>query len=813
MSDMGDRLRNLFGISPEQARTTGIVPGPLADGFTSLPSGAGVEHPAEREPAGDSRQPPRHGHDELPALPPEEPYASSAEHLHDELRRIDYLVRARLEIWQDILAAHKPPEQLALPIITAREIDAYLAQPYHELRPPRTRSAQRRVRLMREASHALGHAIARRRALTPPDVSLRVAELVRRCGLTDLERDVVLICLLPEIDARYRRLFGYLLDDGSRSQPTVELAQSILSVVATETGRALFAPASALARRRLIVLGEESRGDDALSARSVRLDDRISGYLLDDDSLAAPLVGLLAPAASAGEQIVLDAETRARLRSLAAWWSARRAHGEGAVLSLHGPYGSGRRTAARLLCEAANTPLLVIDTGAVPRGADWRLIVDLCYREAALTGAALCWAGCDGLLADEERASDRDALLAAAEAHRGLTVLTAATAWDPAGKFRDVPFVPIPLPAPDFAARRDLWRAILPGAVAFAEGEGDRDALAETLANGFQLTPGQMHDALATARWHAVQRDPSDPRLRGEDLAEGCRRQSGRRLIAFSTRIEARSGLDFADLILPEANLRQLRELRDRLAHQGRVRGWFERRLSLGQGLIALFTGGSGTGKTMAAELLARDQGLDLYKIDLSAVVSKWVGETEKNLSRVFAEAADANAILFFDEADAIFGKRAKVEHGQDRWANMEVNFLLQRVEEYAGVVIMASNLRQNIDDAFMRRIQIIVDFPFPEAGARFEIIRGLIPSGVAAPPDVDLDAMAQRFKLPGGSWKNIVVDAAYRAAASANGHRPTLTTRHLVLATAREYQKLGKPLNRGEFGEEFFAWVQEEML
>jgi SpoVK/Ycf46/Vps4 family AAA+-type ATPase len=215
----------------------------------------------------------------------------------------------------------------------------------------------------------------------------------------------------------------------------------------------------------------------------------------------------------------------------------------------------------------------------------------------------------------------------------------------------------------------------------------------------------------------------------------------------------------------------------------------------------------------MAAELLAREQGVDLYKVDLSAVVSKYVGETEKNLSRVFAEAEDANAIIFFDEADALFGKRGEVKEAQDRWANMEVNYLLQRVEEYAGVVILASNLRQNIDDAFMRRIHVIVEFPFPAADARFRILTGLFPPGLPRPADDELMLLTDRFKLAGGSLKNIVLDAAFRALTEKNGGPPTITSRHLAAGVAREYQKLGKPITRSEFGDDYFNFVDEDIL
>jgi hypothetical protein len=355
----------------------------------------------------------------------------------------------------------------------------------------------------------------------------------------------------------------------------------------------------------------------------------------------------------------------------------------------------------------------------------------------------------------------------------------------------------------------------LPPAEAFAAPAPDRTRLVEALANGFQFTGGQMADAVASAWGAAAHRSPGRPLVSVDDLYEGCRRQSSRRLMVFGRRIEPRTELTFDNLVLPPPNKRQLEELRSRIRDRSRVVSdlGFDRRLLLGKGLVALFTGSSGTGKTMAASLLAREQGVDLYKVDLSAVVSKWVGETEKNLSRVFAEAEDANTILFFDEADALFGKRGEVKDARDRWANLEINFLLQRVEEYAGVVILASNLRQNIDEGFLRRIQVIVDFPFPDVGHRLRIWRGMFPAGLGRPGDEEIGQLAERFRLSGGSIKNAVLDAAFRALAEGTLPAPGVTLKHLVLGTAREYQKLGKPVTAGEFGEELYGWVEEGIL
>lgn len=755
-----------------------------------------------------------------PAPPPEipeGPYASSGEHLRDELARLDRLVRAHTVRWRSTLAAAKPSSLWGMIHVTEQEVEDYLRSPFTS---PRDLPAALRPALepyWRQAEE-MAEAIARRRTAT--HVPLRLGVLTERFHLSDLERDALLLCLLPELDGRYRRLFGYLQDDASRTRPTVELILDVLLPEAPDLGHArdAFARGGALVDRALLAAGPEAQGEDPLPARPLRIDDRVAGYLLGSelgsDRLDGRLEGIVTVSEESAGWDDLPAEPAQveRLRKLAAGWRDIGGDTPRTVL-LHGPYGSGRLAAARVLARELGMPLLTASAvRALQSSEPWERVIALTCREAVLRGAALAWTGCETLLAADAPPWRWDRLTEAAEAFEGTTFLISETAWEPAGRFREIPFLRLDLPVPGYRHRRRLWEKLLPPIP-------DREALAETLANGFQLTAGQMEDALATARAHAVLRDgrdPRDPRLGADDLHEGCRRQSIRRLTTFARRIEPRTGLTFDDLVLPPTNARQLGELRGRIAHQGRVQSelGFERRLLLGKGLLALFTGSSGTGKTMAAELLARERGVDLYKVDLSAVVSKWVGETEKNLSRLFAEAEDANAILFFDEADALFGKRGEVKDARDRWANLEIDYLLQRVEEYAGVVILASNLRQNIDEAFLRRIQVLVDFPAPDAGARLRILRGLFPDGVDRPDDAGLRLLADRFQLPGGSLKNIVLDATFRALSEGAGSgRPAITLRHLALSTAREYQKLGRPITRSEFGEELYAWLDETIL
>jgi SpoVK/Ycf46/Vps4 family AAA+-type ATPase len=248
------------------------------------------------------------------------------------------------------------------------------------------------------------------------------------------------------------------------------------------------------------------------------------------------------------------------------------------------------------------------------------------------------------------------------------------------------------------------------------------------------------------------------------------------------------------DIILPDDQRTMLREIVATVRGRPQVlEEWgVGRKLASSAGVTVLFAGPPGTGKTMGAEIIAAELGLDLYKIDLSTIISKYIGETEKNLEKIFGEAQSSNAILFFDEADAIFGKRSEVKDAHDRYANVEVSYLLQRMEAYDGVTILATNLRANLDEAFTRRLQFAVDFPFPERADRLRIWETLFPPDVPRDKELDFDLLARRFKLAGGNIRNIIVSAAYLAAS--DGERVTME--YLLHGTRRELQKMGRLVN-----------------
>jgi SpoVK/Ycf46/Vps4 family AAA+-type ATPase len=260
-------------------------------------------------------------------------------------------------------------------------------------------------------------------------------------------------------------------------------------------------------------------------------------------------------------------------------------------------------------------------------------------------------------------------------------------------------------------------------------------------------------------------------------------------------KIEPRYGWD--DLVLPPDTKAQLQEICQHAEYRPVVYGqWgFDRKLSLGKGLNVLFAGPPGTGKTMGAEVIAHELRLDLYRIDLSQIVSKYIGETEKNLDRIFTAAENSNAILFFDEADALFGKRSEVRDSHDRYANIEISYLLQKMEEYVGISILATNLRQNLDEAFVRRLQAIVEFPFPDEEYRRHIWESVFPKETPLGADVRFDLLAHEVRLAGGNIKNIALAASFCAAAN----RGIVTLSHLVHAAGREHQKLARSWNPAE--------------
>ncbi len=593
---------------------------------------------------------------------------------------------------------------------------------------------------------------------------VRLRRLVRAFDLQPLDVELLLVALAPDLDPRFERLYGYLHDDVSRRRASIGLALELVGAGgASGAGRARLGVSGPLVAGGLLVVEDTER---PYLTRALRVPDRVAGHLVGDDT-TDPLVAAL--------------EVTPSDRDLAGSATLERGLRAGARLAyVRERIGTAPLTVAARALARLGAPPVVIDLGRLgPREeAD---AATAAIREARLRGCGLV-AGPVDVLAERGPAAVRAFAEAAC-----LTVLHGARGWDPAWS-RTVAFlVEAELPTP--AERRDAWHAAL-------DGSASDDMATAIAALPYRLAPEQVERAAEAGRLTAA---AAGRALAVDDVAAGARSQNAAGLDRLARRIEPRVG--WSDLVLPAPVIEQLSELTARARHRDRVLDdWGLGRTSLkGRGVTALFAGDSGTGKTMSAEVIAGSLGLDLYVIDLSTVVDKYIGETEKNLDRVFNEADRVNGVLLFDEADAIFGKRSEVKDARDRYANVEVAYLLQRMEVFDGMAVLTTNLRANVDEAFLRRLDAIVDFPVPDVEDRRRLWERNLPAGVPKTDDIDVDFLARRFTLSGGNIRNVAVGAAFRAAA---GERP-LAMADLVRETAREYRKLGRLCVEAEFG----AW------
>jgi SpoVK/Ycf46/Vps4 family AAA+-type ATPase len=352
----------------------------------------------------------------------------------------------------------------------------------------------------------------------------------------------------------------------------------------------------------------------------------------------------------------------------------------------------------------------------------------------------------------------------------------------------------IAVPRPDLASQRLLWMQSLEGVAHSLDGQID------AIVQQFDLGPEAIPQTVTAARGKAHQRPADDSTLTAADLWQACREQVGWRLGDLAQHLEPCYTWD--DIVLPEDVLRQIHEIAEQVVARPQVyEAWgFGARLPRGRGISALFSGPSGTGKTMAAEVLANHLDLDLYCIDLAGVVSKYIGETEKNLRNVFDAAEQSGSILLFDEADSLFGKRSEVKDSHDRYANIEINYLLQRMEAYRGLAILCTNRRSALDRAFLRRLRFLVEFPFPDWRHRRLIWQKVFPPQ-APRASLDLEALSN-LEISGGNIRNIALNAAFLAA----GEGTAIRMEHVLHAARREYAKIDKLLTEAEFGAHYRA-------
>jgi SpoVK/Ycf46/Vps4 family AAA+-type ATPase len=619
------------------------------------------------------------------------------------------------------------------------------------------------------------------------DDTLRLPRLARMFGLTPLERAALVVCLAPALRADYGERYARLRGDANR-HASVDLVLKVLcdSEIERWAAHAIFSDASPLMRWQLVSRHDDGGSIGALTDR-LSVDPRITAFLLGDDRPDARLHDYAALLEPHPELLPTDSQLRATANLLHDWAFSEDPCPPTAapVIYLHDPAGAGTAEVATCLAGAAALSLLGADTHALLAGAEQSgsTLVRLLCREALLQDAAVYLSDADALSSPSARPVFNALRTAVADAGRPL-LLGGSGYWTAPQAFGKSVFTTLTVTHPDIEHRRALWRRELSG------GEPRDGSWSDNLAARFVLSARQIRNAAHLARQTPTQHDESDtdtPTL--DDLGSACRAVSDQDVGQLAVKVDIRRG--WSDLVLPDDKTAALHEICDqiRFRHVVYDQWGYHRRLGHAKGVTVLFSGPPGTGKTVAAQVLAGQAGLALYKIDLSGVVSKYIGETEKNLAAIFARARAANAVLFFDEADALFGKRTEVSDAHDRYANIETSYLLTKLEEHDGVVVLASNLRANLDDAFTRRIRCIVEFPFPDAGLRRRIWVSHFPAAAPLSDDVDLDYLAEALPIAGGNISNVAVGAALLAAADGGA----ITTGHILAAARREYDKLGK--------------------
>jgi hypothetical protein len=583
--------------------------------------------------------------------------------------------------------------------------------------------------------------------------------------LSEFERNVLLSCAAMELDSRFAAACATAQDNPRRAYPTFSLALGAFR----EPHWSAISPAAPLRYWKLIEVGT----GETLTTGPLRIDERILHFLTGTSYIDERLQGLV-EALDTAER--LPASHQGIADQAAALWSRRQSPRSLPVIQFCGDDLSARQAVAAETCALLELALFRVSAGLLPAApAEAIPLFRLLEREAALSGAALL-VECQGIESADARNGAINLLV---ETGRARLMLSRREHQQVLAR----PLATFEVHRPLAAEQHAIWRNILGTTAAAMNGQ-------------IEAVVAQFNLSAAAIRAVAPQSTAADGSL--ERLWDICRAQARPQLEHLAQRVAPAAVWD--DLVLPEEQCIILREIAAQVRQRAKVYGaWgFARKSERGLGISALFSGASGTGKTLAAEVLAGELRLDLYRIDLSQVVSKYIGETEKNLRQIFDAAEEGGAILFFDEADALFGKRSEVKDSHDRFANIEIAYLLQRMESYRGLAVLATNMKAVLDQAFLRRIRFCVPFPFPTASMRAEIWRRVFPQST---PTEGLDPLKlAQLNVPGGNIRNIAMNAAFLAAEADEPVRMI----HLLNAARNEYAKIEKPLTEVETG----GWV-----
>ena len=635
------------------------------------------------------------------------------------------------------------------------------------------------------------------------DDSVPFLQMVREFGLNRFEADVVFFALAPTLDAGFRQKIIAIHQNFALSATDVGLALDLFSAGFAEkvANRRSFLPSAPLQANHLCELQPKMGAESELQEMAIRLPARIVAHILDQETDLS-LEGfsrLIWPETTLDQVMLPDKQLRQILSvvghyedclALKKSWQFEEIGGGGRniILLFSGPSGTGKTLMSKAIANHLKRPLLLVDAHELRANRGLEDNLDILLREARLRRAVLLFDDCELIFAARSEGNrDLPLLLAALDAYEGLVVLTTNMpgSLDPALDRRVTLHIDFEIPS--MKLREQIWRQHLPQQLKLAD-----DVDLKLLAEKYEFAGGTIRNSVVVAMNRALSEASEN---QGEIvvtmamLEDSAKTQIRNRIKKLADKTLTTLTLD--DLVLPKKVKDKIRSLIASVRNRRLIfEEWgFGARITKGRGICALFRGDSGTGKTLSAEIIANELGMTLYRVRIPAIISKYVGETEKNLEKCFREAAASGALLLFDEADSIFSKRTEVKDSNDRYSNMEVNLLLQEVERFEGVVILTTNLDAAIDDAFERRLNHKIDFPFPEPRYRSLIWKRMLPATAPLAKDIDFEILGKDLELSGGCIKNSVVRAAYIAAERSVPIDMDL----LEAAGLQEYREMGK--------------------
>lgn len=698
----------------------------------------------------------------------------SFQYLHLNLLRIDLLIRVAVRQWE--LAGQSISEKFRGLFISAETVQELLKQPIGGNWGSLNSLPDEEMKQFNQLIDQVDKEISSLKSQASLEgKKLKLEELRNLFSLSEFEFNAFLICLAPMLDTRYEKIYGFLQDDVSNKYASISLIFDLLLKPDLEKILYLnyFKNTSSLIKYRLIRNFSDNQSvDKPILKQTFVVPVEIIAWLIREfqpDSSLAESVTLVSPSQKnktseifdlpEGLDFVLDQKP---------------------IIILYGHDELQKRYISDHIANVEGQALLFFEVDKVQiNDYQNRDLFKIFIRDVKLSGAIPVISGLDVVFHTNE---EIDAFFQQFLNFDDTVLVHLVKNWPILRnqKENNKPVFWLNCINPPGGKRLNIWKEYIGHNSQIDEQE------LEIFANQFNLSASQIQNVAFSAQDLAISKGMPTTI---DDLYEAARFYSSHHLNTLATKIQPR--YKWEDIVLPEDGIQSLRELANTIRWRTVVLDeWgVGKRLMPYAGVSALFAGPPGTGKTLAAQVIAAELRMDLYKIDLSTVVSKYIGETEKNLERIFSQAKNSNAILFFDEADSIFGKRSEVKDAHDRYANIEVGYLLQRMETYDGVVILATNLRSNMDEAFTRRIQFVVDFPFPDEKERQRIWKVLFPSEVPLAEDIDLDEYGDRFKLTGGSIRNVIISASFLAASE----NSFVSNQHLLHAVRREMQKMGR--------------------